>query len=124
MRKYQPAFDNEVDLDDPKTYDYLPKTTKELDALMFKEIGYAIHYMDYLPSRKGLFPKRKRKPNMVKHPFAKNKMIDCANVSYNQRKRVEALILNFSTNRQENNNNVLWYQEQVFLFQDETENMC
>ena len=124
MRKYQPAFGKEVDLDDPKTYDYLPKTEKELDALMFREIGYALVYMDYFPSRKGLFPKRKRKPNMVEHPYANGKMVDIANTSYDQRKRVEALIQNFATERKNNYNNILWYQEQIFLFQDETENMC
>jgi len=130
MRKYKPALFPEVDLDDPKTYEYLPKTHKELDALMFKEIGYALVYMDYFPDRKGLFPKRKRKEEFVKvssfgKTFKNNKnLIDINNCSYYQRQRVYKLIDNFAKNRRNNYDNILWYQEQIFLFQDEIENMC
>lgn len=41
-----------------------------------------------------------------------------------QKKRIEKLIKNFADNSRQNCDNVLWYQEQIFLFQDETENMC
>jgi hypothetical protein len=41
-----------------------------------------------------------------------------------QKKRVELLIKNFTENERENYENILWYQEQIFLFQDEIENMC
>jgi primase-polymerase (primpol)-like protein len=48
MRGYICSFDgNEVDLDDENTYSHLPNTIKELDNLMFKEIGYAHCYMYY-----------------------------------------------------------------------------
>jgi hypothetical protein len=53
-----------------------------------------------------------------------NKKIEINNVSYNQRQRVYALIKRFAENERENMNNVMWYKEMVFLFQDETENMC
>ena len=96
-----------VDLDNPKTYDYLPTTCELLDALMFKEIGYALVYMNYFQDRKKYFPKTVS-----------------TNCGYQQRHRVEQLIKEFANNRQQNINNLKWYQEQVFLFQDETENMC
>ena len=101
MRKFKcrPFNDVEVDLDDPKTYSYLPQNVKELDDFMFKEIGQALVYMKHF------------------HPefFPKNN---------SQRIRIEKLIKDFADNRKNNYENVLWYQEQIFLFQDETENMC
>lgn len=123
MRKYQPAHGNQVDLDNPKTYKYLPKDSKSLDALMFKEIGYALVYMDYFPSRKGLYPKKKKTPKMVKHPYS-NKKVDIDNCSYDQRVRVYRLIKKFADNRHKNYDNIMWLKEQIFLFQDEIENMC
>ena len=47
MRKYTCAFGEEVDLDNPETYKYLPDDLKKLDDMMFKEIGQALVYMDY-----------------------------------------------------------------------------
>jgi hypothetical protein len=103
MRKYKPTFGKEVDLDNPKTYLHLPKTIDELSDLMFKEIGYALCYMNYNPDRKMFFtPKR----------------------DGGQRKRVEKLIKYFAENRKNNYQNLMWYKEQVFLFKDEIENMC
>lgn len=129
MRKYSPAYGPKVDLDDPKTYKHLPDNEKELDNIMFKEIGYALVYMDYFPERKGFFPKRKRKPEMVKlkdiFPNIKsNKEVDKNNASYDQRQRIYKLIKNFAENRRHNCGNIMWFKEQVYLFQDETENMC
>lgn len=130
MRKYKPAFGEEVDLDDPATYDYLPKTEKELDDMMFKQIGYALVYMDYFPDRKGLFPKRRKKPEYVKmkeyypnHPLG-DQPVEINNASYNQRQRVYKLISEFAAGRRENYGNLMWLKEKIFLFQDETENMC
>ena len=128
-RMYQTSMFGKVDLNDPKTYDYLPKTWKELEFIMFKEIGYAICYMDFFPSRKGLFPKRKRKPDMVKMsdvfgPKYSDKLIDLNNSCWEQRQRVYKLIEEFTKERKNNYGNVAWWREQVFLFQDETENMC
>jgi hypothetical protein len=99
MRKFTcRPFDFEVDLDDPKTYEYLPKTTKELRELMFSKIGYAFCYMNF----------------WHEEWFERGE----------QRERVENLVENFTKNERENYDNVLWYQEQIFLFEDETENMC
>lgn len=102
MREFKcaPFGDYKVDLDDPKTYKHLPKTTKELDNLMFKQIGYALCYMN----------------NFHPDVFKKN--------DGGQKKRVKKLIQAFCDNRSSNYENLAWYQEQVFLFQDETENMC
>lgn len=102
MRKFKCSFDRlEVDLDDPKTYDGLPQNVDDLRNLMFREIGYSYCYMKYF--RKGCFGEGK---------------------DGGQTERVELLIKNFSENEKKNRNNVLWYQEQVYLFQDEIENMC
>jgi len=132
MRQFKPVYGPKVDLDDPETYDYLPKTEKELDALMFREIGYALVYMDYFKDRRKFFPKRKNKSDMVRFcdiftdkKYAKNTtLIDVNNAAYDQRQRVQKLIQSFADNRRNNHGNVLWYQEQIFLFQDEIENMC
>jgi hypothetical protein len=103
MREFncRPFRDFIVDLDDDSTYKYLPQTYNELDSLMFKEIGYALCYMDYF-----------------------NKDIFITESGNDQRKRVEKLIKDFTDNRSNNYNNILWIREQVFLFQDEIENMC
>lgn len=113
-------MDGEVDLDDPKIYEYLPKTVKELDQLMFREIGYAIVYMDYFPSRAGIFPKNDTRKR-IKDGETVPRVSDA---SYAQRIRVQKLIKKFATDRSKNYDNLQWYKEQVFLFQDETENMC
>ena len=114
MRKHICSFDGEsVDLDNPETYDYLPKNTLDLDNLMFREIGKAICYMDYF--HPDLYPKRKTM-----------KVIDSGLLSscLKQRQRVNNLIENFTKERKNHYTDTLWYQEQIFLFQDETENMC
>lgn len=132
MREYnlQIPGGGKVDLDDPATYDYLPNTEKELSNLMFKEIGYAICYMDFFSGREGYFPKEKQPEEWTtlgemfpdaKHPEVK---IDIANCSYNQRMDVYEKIKNFCDNRKDNFENLQWYKEQIFLFQDLIENMC
>lgn len=121
MREFKSRFGT-VDLDDPKTYDYLPNTEKELDNLMFREIGFAICYMDFFHSRQGIFNKRKKKPRMVevKPGFS----VDFNNTGYEQRQRVYKRIEEFCNNRRDNYHNLMWYKEQIYLFQDEIENMC
>ena len=86
----------EVDLDDPKTYDYLPNDVESLRSLLFQEIGYYYCYVNYL------------------HP----------DWDESQEKRCEILIKKYIDNWRDHMNNVLWYQEQVFIFQSEIENMC
>lgn len=102
MRKFKcaPYGDYEVDLDDPKTYEHLPQIVKELREKMFFEIGYSYCYMNFWHA----------------DIFNKN--------DGGQKTRVELLVKNFTENEKQNYNNVLWYQEQLFLFQDEIENMC
>ena len=102
MRKFVCSpFGEEVDLDNPETFSYLPDDPKELDDMMFKEIGQALVYMDYF------------------HPqwFTEGK-------DGGQRKKVMERIKYFADNRKEHYDDVMWYKEQIFLFQDETENMC
>ena len=112
MRPYKTSFDQqEVDLNDPTLYDHLPNDTSLLDDLMFKEIGYALCYMNYFHPI--IFPKSK-----------KHKINDLKLCGYQQRKRIKKLIKYFCANRHDHYNDVLWLKEQVYLFQDETENMC
>jgi len=94
------SYNQHVDLDDPKTYNYLPKNVNELRQKMFAEIGYAFCYMNYW--YKDVFGVR----------------------DGGQKERVELLVKKFTENESKNSDNILWYQEQVFLLQDEIENMC
>ncbi len=96
MREFRTAFFGTVDLDDPKTYEYLPQTERALDDKMFEEIGKALVYVKHF------------------HPDWDKKQV----------KRINILIEDFAENRKKNWGNIQWFREQVFLFQDETENMC
>ena len=96
MREFTCAMGEVVDLDDDKTYDYLPKTDKELDKLMFSEIGMALVYIKHF------------------HP----------DWGESQSNRIDKLVESFAEERSNNYGNVIWLREQVFIFQDETENMC
>lgn len=102
MRKFVCRLygDFEVDLDDPKTYGHLPQNTKELRTIMLSGIGYSYCYMNYW--HKDIFGIEDGGP----------------------KERIEQLVKNFTSNERENYDNVLWYQEQILLFQDEIENMC
>jgi uncharacterized membrane protein len=103
MRKFiGKPFGEEYDLDDINIYDYLPNDVKLLDDLMFKEIGYALCYMDYF------------------HPD----VFDDKIFSGNQKERVINLIKDFTENRINHYSDVNWYKEKIFLFQDEINNMC
>lgn len=102
MRKFicRPSGELDVDLDNPKTYEHLPQNKEKLRQKMLSEIGYAYCYMNFW--HKNIFGKK----------------------DGGQKKRVELLIKFFTDNEKRNYENILWYQEQIFLFQDETENMC
>jgi len=100
MREFKTSpYGDIVDLDDKETFKHLPNTIKSLGKLMLSEIGYAICYMDYWHK-------------------------DVFKIDDPQRKRVNKLIKDFTENEINNYKNVKWYREQVFLFQDEIENMC
>ena len=96
MRIFKTEFGDVVDLDDPNTYSHLPQTTRECDDLMFREIGYYYCYV-----------------NFFHKDWDGDQIFRCL-----------TLIQKFTTERKDNYNNLMWYQEQIFLFQDETENMC
>lgn len=103
MRNFKTSFDGTVvDLDDPKTYRFLPISAKELDNMMFQEIGKVLCYMNIW--HKDIFGK--------------------INNDGGQKKRVNKKIKFFCKERKNHYDDILWYQEQVFLFIDETENMC
>lgn len=97
MREFKTEpFGDIVDLDDDATYDYLPKTASDLDDLMFKEIGQALVY--------------------IKHFHPDHSIYQC--------NRIHALVTKFANNRSDHYDDIKWLREQVFIFQDETENMC
>ena len=107
MRKFTcKPFGDVVDLDDPETYSYLPQTTSQLRSKMFEEIGFVYYYMNHCHTDLYL-----TNESCIK-----------------QKERVLQLIQTFAeTEKQflENNlESVRWRQEQLFLFQDEIENMC
>lgn len=108
-------FGYEVDLDDPKTYAYLPQTKDELWAKIFSIIGYALCYMDkFHPDH---YPKEKMffgdSPSLL-------------GSCYEQRMRINVMIDDFCSDPKyyEYINSVEMMQEFIFLFEDETENMC
>ena len=97
MRMFKTSpFGYEEDLDNPKTFSYLPNSIKELRTLMLSEIGFHYCYVNYW------------------HPLDFDM----------QRKNVERLIKDFTENERLNYKNIIWYKEQIFLFQNEIENMC
>ena len=96
MREFTCAFGEVVDLDSDETYRHLPKTYKELEKLMFSEIGIALVYIKHF------------------HP----------DWDENQSNRINKLVESFANERGSNYSNVIWLREQVFIFQDEIENMC
>ena len=114
-----------VDLDDPETYKYLPDNEKDLDNLMFREIGMATCYMDYW--HPDVFPKEKQDPHpdieWTKEEIEKDLPDQHANCGYYQRLRVYDLIKIFTEGRRHNYGNIMWFKEQVFRFQNETENI-
>jgi len=115
-----------VDLDDPETYKYLPDNEKDLDNMMFREIGKAICYMDYF--HPDIFGKEKQEPDSsikwTEEEKSKGIADQHANCGYYQRLRVYDLIKIFTEGRRHNYGNIMWFKEQVFRFQNETENMC
>ena len=98
----QKGCNYKVDLGDPKTYEHLPNTLDEIRDRMFKEIGYYYVYVAHWYRDINFGEQYIRVENMIK-TFAENDM----NYRYD------------STNE-----NIIWYQERVFLFLDEIENMC
>lgn len=102
MRKFQCRFGEVVDLDDQTIYDYLPNTTKELRQLLLSEIGYYYCYVNFW------------------HKETYDQWDSCLS----QKARVEEFINDFTKTEKENYDNIMWYKEKIFLFQEEIENMC
>lgn len=100
MRKFICSpFGDEVDLDDPEIYSYLPDDASKLRDILFKDFGWSQLYMNFFHS----------------DVFDENDL---------QRRRINEFMKNYSENHIKNYDNILWLKEQVFLFQDEIENMC
>lgn len=128
LRQYHEHFPGGtiIDLDDSEIYKHLPNTMNELNDRMLREIGYATCYMDYWHPH--IFEKEKREPEMDKdwsEEEIANEWPDMvANSGFYQRQRVYKLIENFTKGRKDNWENLQWFKEQIFLFEDEIENMC
>lgn len=126
MREFTESLSrHKVDLDDESTYSYLPNTIEELNSRMLKEIGFATCYMDYWHS--DVFNKRKKKPNdrrWTPEEIELGYPDKFTNAAYYQRQRVYKLIERFTKERKNNLENIMWFKEMVFLFEDEIENMC
>ena len=102
MRPFKTSMFGTYDLDDTATYKHLPDTRDELRDRIFRKIGYAHCYMDFW------------------HPeIYVNKASDGG-----QRLRIKKLIKEFTDNETDNYENIMWYKEQLFILEDETENMC
>ena len=81
---------------------------------MFQKIGYAHCYMYHF--HKDMFcptPTEIQEGNLLE-------------VCVDQRLRVEELIKSFAENRKTNvhSRNIAWFQEQIFIFEEEIDNMC
>ena len=101
MRNYVTSPHGDMfDLDNPKTFEYLPNVIKELRDLMFREVGYFYCYFNFW------------------HKDFK-RLQECG-----QRERVENLIKDFTENEKQHYEDIVWYKEQVFIFQDAIENLC
>lgn len=116
MREFTDSIGCKYDLDNPETYAHLPKTIKELRNRMFEKIGYSYLYMNVW-HRECFFTSRKTP-------------LFYAISTIEQRKRIKEFVFNFAKKEKEfrttktEEENVLWMQEQVFLFEDEIDNMC
>jgi len=89
-------FNGVVDLDDPKTYKHLSNKCLNLQNRIWFEIAYSHVWQKYW------------------HPEGKS----------TQPERVEILVQEFADNYNKKQGDVLWLQEFLFRFVDETENMC
>lgn len=127
MREHTESFSREkIDLDNPEIYKHLPDNVEDLNNRMLREIGYATCYMDYW--HPDIFNTKQEEPDMTK-PWTEEDIAlgypdAFANSGFYQRQRVYKLIENFTANRRNNWKNIMWFKEQVFLFEDEIENMC
>ncbi|GMR07000.1 MAG: hypothetical protein BMS9Abin26_0002 [Gammaproteobacteria bacterium] len=102
MREFRRSPSGEiVDLDDSETYSHLPGNRKDCVDLLFQKIGFTHLYMNYI------YPES----------FTDGKGLE-------QKNRVHEFISKYVDTDKSGIDDVLWYQEQVFLFQDEIENMC
>lgn len=125
MREFITSPDGRrVDLDDHEIYSYLPDDIDRLDDKMEMLIGRTILYMNYYPDRgTELFPLVKQEPDMVESGYG---LVDVNNCGWYQRVRVEKLIKQYAEGKRDAviSKNTMWFKEQIFLFQNEIENMC
>lgn len=101
MRKYIDSFGKEHDLDNQDTFNNYPDEHNILIKTMYEKIGYSIIYTTYFY------------PEFGKEKYGKLQI-----------NRINKLIKYFSENLMNNYTNTIWLKEQLFLFEDETENLC
>lgn len=94
-----PLFGFILDLDNDRIYSRLPQTIEELEDRMFRNIGYALWYMNH------------------EHFLH-------FNVDDPQRIRIYKFLNEFTEERKENRSNLRWWKEKNLIFEEEIENMC
>jgi len=95
-----------VDLDDDKIYAHLPAEYEPLRDRMWKEIGYALSYMDFI--HRESFPMDGRQRIRVTELIAKFWREGDEELEDGTMKMVDPR----------------WLKEQILVFEDEIENMC
>src|SRR5687767_3048817 len=102
MRMFQCAIGPEVDLDDPETYKRLPQTVPGVLEKLYKEVGYARLYV------------------LGVHDFTSS---ECGRAQLERIAKLESEIAGFFGGRLYQQSLIFW-QEKLFVFEDEIENMC
>jgi hypothetical protein len=101
MREFVTAFGDKVDLDDPATYKHLPQEKDKVLERLYQEVGYA-------------------------HLYIMGKKWE--RLSKEQVRRVRALTEEiskfFGWDKNMWNESTIFWQEKLFIFLDEIENMC
>lgn len=98
MRIYTDILGVEHDLDNPETYKHLPQTEEAVISKLYEQIGYSRVYM-------------------VEHGFLKDDRCK------DQVERIDELI-NTIISGYYVEKGLMWWQERLFLFDNEIENMC
>lgn len=98
-RFFQPVIGPPEDLDDPKTYARFPQTIRDVQEALWRKIGYAAVYV-------------------IAHQFSES---ECGQ---KQIDRIGVLVEAVAKGQEQRGKPLIWWQEQLYLFEDEIENMC
>lgn len=103
MREYIDVFGKKHDLDNPKTYDYLPSSIKKLENMILRDYGWACAYIPRDHSTEKL-----------------NELMD------RQLEQVEVFMDNYWKYRLEKSysKDLIWFKEQAFILENMIENLC